>query len=76
MFLMPPDQLKDSVTVKGTPGNVFLCWSHRRHGLTLGPGMGKMMSQVVRGGAPDIELSPFGVPNQDIHVFPLLIMWR
>lgn len=44
--------------------NVFLCWGHGSYGLTLGPGSGKVMSQLIRGKDPDIDISPFIIPGK------------
>lgn len=38
---------------------VFVCWGHGSYGLTLGMGTGKVMSQLMRGEKPDIDLSLF-----------------
>ena len=38
---------------------VFICWGHGSYGLTLGMGTGKVMSQLMRGEKPDLDLSLF-----------------
>ena len=38
---------------------VFVCWGHGSYGLTLGMGTGKLMSQLMRGEKPDLDLSLF-----------------
>ena len=47
----------------GRGGNVFLCWGHGSWGLTLGPGTGKLMSQLMLGEPTDLDLSPFQIPE-------------
>ncbi|KAF1963706.1 nucleotide-binding domain-containing protein [Byssothecium circinans] len=61
MAVLPPHQLNADREAKGvdTRGNVFLCWGHGSYGLTLGPGVGKLMSQIVLRERPDIDVSPF-----------------
>lgn len=43
---------------------VFLCWGHGSYGLTLGMGSGRLMSQLMSGEQPDINLTPFSL-DQD-----------
>ncbi|KAJ8133247.1 hypothetical protein O1611_g372 [Lasiodiplodia mahajangana] len=38
---------------------VFICWGHWSYGLTLGMGSGRLMSQLMRGEKPDIDISEF-----------------
>lgn len=59
---VPPDQLSGGFGYAGSSGNVFLCWGHGSYGITLGPGTGKLMSQIIQGIAPDIDLSPYKIP--------------
>ena len=40
---------------------VFVCWGHGSYGLTLGMGTGKLMSQLMRGKTPDLDLSLFAL---------------
>lgn len=40
---------------------VFVCWGHGSYGLTLGMGTGKVMSQLIRGEKPDLDLSLFAL---------------
>ena len=56
-------QLVDDVAFDYLPSNVFLCWGHGSYGLTLGPGTGKRMSQMLRGDVPDVDLSPYRLPG-------------
>ena len=57
-----------SDTITATQGSteepssgVFICWGHGSYGLTLGMGTGKVMSQLMRGEKPDLDLSPFSL---------------
>ncbi|KAI1490509.1 hypothetical protein F5X96DRAFT_543969 [Biscogniauxia mediterranea] len=40
---------------------VFICWGHGSYGLTLGMGSGRLMSQLMRGENPDIDISQFSL---------------
>ena len=45
---------------------VFVCWGHGSYGLTLGMGTGKLMSQLMSGKKPDLDLSLFSL-SRDGH---------
>ncbi|KAI1115079.1 hypothetical protein F5Y14DRAFT_440819 [Nemania sp. NC0429] len=47
--------------VKGSPSGVFICWGHGSYGLTLGMGSGRVMSQLMLGEEPDIDISEFSL---------------
>lgn len=40
---------------------VFVCWGHGSYGLTLGMGSGRLMSQLMYGDKPDLDLSLFSL---------------
>lgn len=40
---------------------LFICWGHGSYGLTLGMGSGRLMSQLMSGEKPDIDLTPFSL---------------
>ena len=44
-----------------------MCWGHGSYGLTLGMGSGRLMSQLMRGEKPDIDLSLFAL-NQHCSI--------
>ncbi|KAF5649006.1 FAD dependent oxidoreductase superfamily [Fusarium sp. NRRL 52700] len=61
----------DLVTsIPSLPTGIFVCWGHGSWGLTLGMGSGRVMSQLMRGEKPDIDLSPFSV-RQHYSILPL-----
>ncbi|KAF8865896.1 hypothetical protein BDZ45DRAFT_378171 [Acephala macrosclerotiorum] len=45
--------------VLNASSGVFVSWGHGSYGLTLGMGMGKLMSQLMCGQKPDLDLSLF-----------------
>jgi glycine oxidase len=47
----------------GIPGltNAFIAAGHFRAGLQMSPGTARVMSQLIRGEVPEIDLSPFRV---------------
>lgn len=47
--------------VKGSSSGVFICWGHGSYGLTLGMGSGRVISQLMRGEEPDIDISRFNL---------------
>lgn len=54
----------NSKTVSDTEtcsSDLFVCWGHGSYGLTLGMGSGRLMSQLMSGEEPDIDLSPFSL---------------
>jgi len=65
MAMVEPDKLShhNGLHADGGRGNVFLCWGHGSWGLTLGPGTGKLMSQLILGEQTDLDLSPFQIPG-------------
>jgi len=65
MALVESDKLShhSGLHADGRGGNVFLCWGHGSWGLTLGPGTGKLMSQLILGEPTDLDLSPFRIPE-------------
>ena len=65
MAMVEPDKLShhSGLHAEGRRGNVFLCWGHGSWGLTLGPGTGKLMSQLILGEPTDLDLSPFQIPE-------------
>ncbi|KAI4689369.1 uncharacterized protein J4E88_002721 [Alternaria novae-zelandiae] len=65
MALVEPDKLSrhNGHHPDERRGNVFLCWGHGSWGLTLGPGTGKLMSQMILGEPTDLDLSPFQIPE-------------
>ena len=65
MAMVEPDALSyhSGLHADGRGGNVFLCWGHGSWGLTLGPGTGKLMSQLILGEPTDLDLSPFRIPE-------------
>ena len=65
MAMVEPDKLShhNGIYAEKRRGNVFLCWGHGSWGLTLGPGTGKLMSQLILGGPTDLDLSPFQIPE-------------
>ncbi|KAI0859126.1 hypothetical protein F4860DRAFT_483965 [Xylaria cubensis] len=52
----------------GVPNGVFVCWGHGSYGLTLGMGSGRLMSQLMRGEKPDIDISAFRLGRNDKRV--------
>ncbi|KAF5710355.1 NADH oxidase [Fusarium mundagurra] len=52
------------------PTGIFVCWGHGSWGLTLGMGSGRVMSQLMRGEKPDIDLSPFSLEQGTIPAGP------
>ncbi|KAF5243374.1 hypothetical protein FANTH_8196 [Fusarium anthophilum] len=48
------------------PTGIFVCWGHGSWDLTLGMGSGRVMSQLMRGKEPDIDLSPFSLELNSI----------
>ena len=46
-------------------GGVFVCSGHGNYGVTLGMGSGKLMSQIIMGDPPDIDISNLGLPRQE-----------
>jgi glycine/D-amino acid oxidase-like deaminating enzyme len=44
---------------------IHICTGHGRHGLTLGIGSGKLMSQMVLGKTPDFDMSNLGLPGEN-----------
>ncbi|PSN63112.1 nucleotide-binding domain-containing protein [Corynespora cassiicola Philippines] len=54
---------KGSAEEKQFKTRIFVCWGHGDYGLSMGPGSGKLMSQLMRGEKTDIDLSPFGYPE-------------
>jgi len=65
MGMVEPDRLShhNGFRADERGGNVFLCWVHGSWGLTLGPGTGKLMSQLILGEPTDLDLSPFQIPE-------------
>lgn len=45
--------------------SVFVCWGHGSCGLTLGMGSGLLLSQLMKGQEPDIDITPFLVASTD-----------
>lgn len=45
---------------------IFVCWGHGSWGLTLGLGSGRVMSQLMRGEKPDIDISRFSLEQGNI----------
>jgi glycine/D-amino acid oxidase-like deaminating enzyme len=41
--------------------SVYICSGHGSYGITLGIGSGRLISQIVRGEKPDIDLSEMGI---------------
>lgn len=54
------DSKTGSETGKCSSG-LFVCWGHGSYGLTLGMGSGRLMSQLMSGEEPDIDLTPFSL---------------
>ncbi|KAF4953758.1 hypothetical protein FGADI_5751 [Fusarium gaditjirri] len=50
-----------SPTTASQTTGIFLCWGHGSWGLTLGMGSGRVMSQLMCGEKPDIELDHFSL---------------
>ena len=65
MARVEPDKLShhSGLHAEGRRGNVVLCWGHGSWGLTLGPGTGKLMSQLILGEPTGLDLSPFWIPE-------------
>ncbi|KAI0593542.1 hypothetical protein F4775DRAFT_597126 [Biscogniauxia sp. FL1348] len=47
-------------STNGSSG-VFICWGHGSYGVTLGMGSGRLMSRLMRGETPDIDISQFSL---------------
>ncbi|KAL8932035.1 MAG: hypothetical protein Q9216_006990 [Gyalolechia sp. 2 TL-2023] len=64
----PSDLTSDSTdaapSLESSSG-VYVGWGHGSYGLTLGMGTGKLMSQLMRGGKPDLGLSLFALSRDD-----------
>ncbi|KAM3072010.1 hypothetical protein ACMFMG_008476 [Clarireedia jacksonii] len=58
--MLSKDAIYQDPERQGADG-VFICWGHGRRGITLGMGSGKLMSQIMKGGGTDIDVSKFGV---------------
>ena len=41
---------------------VWVCTGHGKYGITLGPGSGKLMSQLILGETPDLDVAALGFP--------------
>lgn len=61
-------ELSSSATTDGqdakSSSGVFVCWGHGSYGLTLSMGSGRLVSQLMHGEKPDIDLSLFSL-DQD-----------
>jgi glycine/D-amino acid oxidase-like deaminating enzyme len=42
---------------------VWVCTGHGKYGMTLGLGSGKLMSQMILGGKPDLDVTALGFPQ-------------
>lgn len=67
-----PSNLANSATDDGnskavaSSGGLFVCWGHGSYGLTLGMGSGRLMSQLMNGDKPDIDLTPFSMDGNGV----------
>lgn len=65
MAEMEPWMLTSESKTGNDTGNrssgLFVCWGHGSYGLTLGMGSGRLMSQLMSGKEPDIDLTPFSL---------------
>lgn len=55
---MPPDEMPIIGPAAGTDGLIFAT-GHYRNGILLGPITGELVSELVRGEAPSVDLAPF-----------------
>lgn len=46
-------------------GGVFLSFGHDLDGFTLGLGSGKVMSELILGEEPSVDMSPFRLPHKN-----------
>lgn len=54
-----PGPMISTDNVRSEASGVFINWGHGSYGLTLGMGSGKVMSQLICGQEPDVDLRPF-----------------
>lgn len=61
---IPRGLLSDKSVLESHSG-VYLSFGHDLDGFTLGLGSGKVLTELVLGREPSINLSPFGLPSKD-----------
>lgn len=72
MAEMEPWMLTSESKTGNDTGNrsssLFVCWGHGSYGLTLGMGSGRLMSQLMSGKEPDIDLTPLSLQRWLIRI--------